>query len=72
MMEVKIEGPSLDNFSANAAMNLWWKDCSTTSRVQPKPQKKYKNRMAGKDTETQVVDVDDTGDEPEAEDALIL
>ena len=42
MMEVKIEGLSLDNFSADAAMDI------------------------------QKVEVDDTNDEPEAEDALTL
>ena len=30
LMEVKTKGPSLSNFSSDAAMDLWWKDCATT------------------------------------------
>ncbi len=36
LLEVKVEGPSLDNFSADAAIELWWKD-STGRRVNQKP-----------------------------------
>ena len=32
LLEVKTEGPSVNNFSADAAMELWWKD-STGRRV---------------------------------------
>lgn len=59
LMEVKTEGPSLTNFSPDAALDLWWKDCSTTRRVQQKPRKQYKKRNMGKGTETQFVDDDD-------------
>ena len=57
-MEVKVEGPSLANFSPDAAFDLWWKDCSTMRRVQQKPQKQYK-----KCKEAQSVDDDVTGND---------
>ena len=28
--DLKTEGPSLSNFSSDAAMYLWWKDCTPT------------------------------------------
>ena len=41
LLEVKTEGPSVNNFSADAAMELWWKD-STGRRVNQKPRKEYR------------------------------
>ena len=32
--DLRTEGPPLSNFSSDAAMDLWWKDCATTQRVQ--------------------------------------
>ena len=55
---MKVEGPSLANFSPDAAFDLWWKDCSTMRRVQQKPQKQYK-----KCKEAQSVDDDVTGND---------
>ena len=37
---MKVEGPPFSKFSADAAVELWWKDCSR--RVQQKPRKRYK------------------------------
>ena len=45
LLEIKTEGPPLSSFSADAAIDLWWKDSSTrTRRVQQKPRKIYKKR----------------------------
>jgi len=42
LLEVKLEGPSLSESSAAAAVELWWKDSSR--RVNEKPQKRYKRK----------------------------
>ena len=42
LLELKVEGPPFSKFSADAAVELWWKDCSR--RVQQKPRKHYKKR----------------------------
>ena len=38
---VNTEGPTLGNFSADAAVDLWWSDCSSGRRVNQKPCKEY-------------------------------
>ncbi len=43
LLEVKTEGPSFSNFSADSALDLWWKD-STGRRVNQKPRKEYQKR----------------------------
>ena len=48
LLEVKTEGPSFGNFSADAALELWWKD-STGRRVNQKPRKEYR-RCEGSST----------------------
>ena len=42
LMEINVEGPSLDNFSADRAINLWWSD--RTRRPNQKPRKEYRKR----------------------------
>ena len=42
LMETNVEGPSLDNFSADRAINLWWSD--RTRRPNQKPRKEYRKR----------------------------
>ena len=39
---MKLEGPPLSKFSADAAVELWWKDSSRC--VHQKPRKQYKRR----------------------------
>ena len=39
---VNTEGPTLGNFSADAAVDLWWSDCSSGRRVNQKPRKEYR------------------------------
>ena len=44
LLEVNTEGPSLNDFSADAAVDLWWSDCLTGRRVNQKPRKEYCQR----------------------------
>ena len=46
LLELNIEGPSLSQFSADAAVDLWWTECCTTCRVNQKPRKKCTGRGA--------------------------
>ena len=41
LLEIQVEGPPLDSFSANDAVSLWWKDCCTTRRTNQQPRKEY-------------------------------
>ena len=62
LMEIKAEGPSLCNFSPDAAVDLWWSD-STGRRVNQKPRKEYRKRTQNTAEEE---------DEDEQESALTL
>ena len=44
LLEIFVEGPPLDCFSADAAVDLWWSSCSTTRRVNQGPRKHYRPR----------------------------
>ena len=44
LLEVNTEGPTLKDFSADAAVDLWWTDCSSGRRVNQKPRKNYRRR----------------------------
>ena len=44
LLEIYIHGPPLASFNADAAVELWWKECSTTRRVSQKPHKEYHSR----------------------------
>lgn len=46
LLEIKVEGPSLSDFNAKHAVELWWKDCQTTRRVNQAPRKEYRPRVA--------------------------
>ena len=41
LLEISIEGPDLSDFSACAAIDMWWKECRTTRRVNQNPRKDY-------------------------------
>ena len=45
LLEICVEGPILSTFSADAAVDLWWKSCSTTQRVNQNPRKEYRERV---------------------------
>lgn len=42
LLEICVEGPPLSDFSADSAVDLWWKGCSTTRRVNQNPRKQYR------------------------------
>ena len=44
LLEIKVEGPELGEFSASAAIDMWWKECQTTRRVNQNPRKIYRPR----------------------------
>ena len=44
LLEIHTEGPPLASFSAENAVKLWWKDCSSTRRVNQGPRKAYRPR----------------------------
>ena len=44
LLEIFVEGPPLDGFSADPAVDLWWSRCYTTRRVNQGPRKPYKPR----------------------------
>ena len=45
LLEIKVEGPPFDEFVARPAVELWWRDCRTTRRVnQQLPRKEYQPR----------------------------
>lgn len=46
LLDIYIEGPPLSAFVPDKAIELWWKDCSTTRRVDQRPRKQYRKRNA--------------------------
>ena len=44
LLEIGIEGPTLDSFSADQAVQLWWEDCRTSRRVNQRQRKEYQQR----------------------------
>ena len=53
LLEIKVEGPPLAEFSPNEAVKLWWEDCQTTRRVNQAPRKQYRPRdSAGTSSDT--------------------
>ena len=66
LLELSIEGPPLSSFTPDAAVDLWWRECSTMRRVNQNPRKAYQPR-AGSSTDSQVEE--ETGKE---ESALVL
>ena len=58
LLEASVEGPDLSEFSAGAAIDMWWKDCHTTCRVNQKPWKDYRPR------ETEDTEEDETAEKP--------
>ena len=45
LLEINLEGPDLSEFSASAAIDMWWKECRTTRRVDQHPRKAYQPRQ---------------------------
>ena len=47
-----MEGPPLNSFNANAAVELLWKDCCTRRRVNQNPRKDYRPRATNTTTDS--------------------
>ena len=50
LLEIKIEGPPFDEFIPKPAVELWWKDCKTTRKVNQFPRKEYSPREGSSPT----------------------
>ena len=44
LLEINLEGPPLSGFSPDIAVDLWWKECCTTRRVNQNPRKEHRPR----------------------------
>ena len=53
LLEIFVEGPPLEYFSADQAVELWWRDCCTTRRVNQGPRKPYRPRKGKEDVPPQ-------------------
>ena len=49
LLEIFVEGPPLSCFSADQAVELWWRDCCTTRRVNQGPRRTYRPRRGKED-----------------------
>ena len=65
LLVVNAEGPTLANFSADSAVNLWWSDSFSGRRVNQKPRKEYR-----KSKQSSALAASDSGEESETELAL--
>lgn len=50
LMEINVEGPPAEDFSADHAVSLWWEDC--TRRPNQAPRKEYRKRVSTNDDST--------------------
>ena len=64
LLELNIEGPSLSQFSADAAVDLWWTDCCTTRRVNQNPRKEYTRRRGGTTSQSESVEDNEESQQP--------
>ena len=46
LLDISVEGPELSNFSPDRAIEIWWKDCATTRRVNQSARKEYRPRQS--------------------------
>ena len=68
LIEIYIEGPTLENFCADGAIDLWLDDCPTSRRPHQSTRKLYRPRekkgdSAGSSSEKAAEDGDETDDE---------
>ena len=63
LLEVNTEAPSLSNFSADFAVDLWWHDCSSGRRVNQKPRKMYKRHQQSSSTEAHTLSDSESGND---------
>lgn len=53
LLEIRMEGPTVDKFSAEHVVSLWWEDSKTGRRVKQRPRKQYQHRASSMDEETE-------------------
>ena len=51
IMEIKVEGPSLNAFSPKQAVEAWWRDCKTSRRPNQSARKQFSPGDKGADGE---------------------
>ena len=52
LLEIHVEGLIMSKFSADQAVELWWKDCSTTSRVNQQPRQLYRLGLSSEENDS--------------------
>ena len=58
LLEIYIEGPQLSEFSADHAIELWWKSCNTSRRVNQHERKEYTASSGSTSSETLATEAD--------------
>ena len=53
LLEIKMEGPTVDKFSAEHSVSLWWEDSKTGRRTKQRPRKQYQHSASCMDAETE-------------------
>ena len=60
LLEIHVEGPSLQDFKPNSAVESWWSSCKTSRRPNQSSRKEYSSRNAGASTSSaSISNVDD-------------
>ena len=53
LLEINVNGPPLSSYNPDAAVDLWWRECSTTRRVNQNPRKAYQPRASSSSNQTE-------------------
>ena len=65
LLEIFVEGPPVTTFDSGPAVELWWRECHTTRRVNQKPRKTYRSRKKNSVSEDDLSDGESSSDEEE-------
>ena len=65
LLEIFVEGPPVTTFVSGPAVELWWRECHTTRRVNQKPRKTYRSRKKNSVLEDDLSDGESSSDEEE-------
>ena len=52
-LSINVNGPPLNSYNPDAAVDLWWRECSTTRRVNRNPRKAYQPRASSSSNQTE-------------------
>lgn len=72
LLEICVEGPSLEAFDVNAAINLWWQDSCTSHRPNQQPRKDYRPRQTSSSESQSTCSSTSADNETETASTLIL